>query len=198
MKVVIIGGECKSPKYLPTDDGWEFWALNAIRPAWAMPAKWSRWFNLHRIDHLQLEWAKGLKAEYNWAANNITIPFYVIDAKRWLWAGNNAAKYNFIEFPIQQTLADLRNNYHAGSFDMLVAFAVSLGVTEISLHGIQLMGSSEPISARACMEYWCGVAEGRGVEVRAAPDCDLFLQYHFVKSNSIYGYDDIKLIEDRT
>jgi len=200
MKVAIIGGECESAEYLPIGDEWEFWGLNAIRPNWAMPAKWSRWFNLHRVEHLQQEWAKGLKAEFNWASKNTTIPFYVIGVDDWLRVGNNAANYNFVEFPMKQFMAlnDMRNSYHAGSFDMMVSFAISLGAKEISLHGIKLMDSGEPISARACMEYWCGVAEGRGVKVTTDPDCDLFYQYHFVKSNSIYGYDDIKLIEDRT
>jgi len=81
-----------------------------------------------------------------------------------------------------------------------VAHAILEGATEIALHGIGLALDSpraEPISARACLEYWCGVAEGRGIKVTTAEDCDIFLQYHLLKSSTVYGYDDVKLIEDR-
>ena len=81
----------------------------------------------------------------------------------------------------------------------MVAFAALLKAKEISLHGIGLnMESREPISARACLEYWCGVAAGRGAKITVAKDCDLFLQYHVVKSRTVYGYDDVRLVEDRT
>ena len=61
-----------------------------------------------------------------------------------------------------------------------------------------LVEAGEPISARACLEYWLGVAEGRGVRVTVAEDCDIFAFYHLVKSNMVYGYDDTPIFEDRT
>lgn len=81
---------------------------------------------------------------------------------------------------------------------MLAAFAIWLGFKRIELYGVRLMESGEPIAARACLEYWLGVAEGRGIETYVHPACDLFAQYHLVKSRTVYGYDDVRLVEERT
>lgn len=194
-KVCIVGGAAQE-KYLPgwgaTD--WEHWGLNAIRPEWFPNHRWSRWFNLHRYEHLKRDWPEGIEREVKWAWENQEIPFYVLD--EWTDCPNTAPLPNRILFP--RNLGFSRNDYHAGSFDMLVAFAVRLGFTQIQLNGVKLDDPfAEPISARACLEYWCGFAEGRGVAVEAAPDCELLAQYHLVKSQTTYGWDDIKLVEPR-
>lgn len=194
MKVVIIGGNTK-PQYLNPYDDWDWWGLNAIRPKWSIDIPWAAWFNLHRIEHLIRDWAEGLEKERAWAAKNKQVPFYVIGEADW-----RAFVPSAVEFPLHE-IAELPRGgrYHAGSIDLMVAYAISRGVCEIALHGIGLaMESGEPISARPCLEYWCGVAEGRGIKVNTAEDCDIFAQYHLVKSHSIYGYDDVRLVEDRT
>lgn len=196
LKVVIIGGATKPGALLERygDSGWEFWGLNAMRPAWSTDIPWARWFNLHRYEHLVRDWADGLAKEIKWARANPTVPFYVLD--------------DYEEWPIpcqrfprrEMAPSQPRSMYHAGSFDWLVAYAVHLGAIEISLHGVKLATdgpADEPISARACLEYWCGYAEGRGRKVTAAEDCNIFCQYHLVRSNSVYGYDDVQLVEER-
>ena len=79
-------------------------------------------------------------------------------------------------------------------------FAIHEGFDEIRLHGwmLALNAVSEQMSARACFEYWAGYAEGRGVKVVTAGDCDMFYAYHIVKSERVYGYDDCPAYEDRT
>ena len=186
-RVVIIGGNAKEKHFSPPADDAEIWGLNAIRPAWV--PDWSRMFNLHLFAHLQRDWPKGIEREKRWIAENKAVPFYTCDP--WPdWAVSQRL------FP-REELPKLQGEYHAGSFDWLVAYAVHLGFNQIDLHGIGLnLESGEPISARACLEFWCGYAHGRGIEVIAAPDCDLFRQYHLVRSRTVYGYDDVALIED--
>ena len=36
------------------------------------------------------------------------------------------------------------------------------------------------------------------MDVFVYPKCGLFAQYHYVKSRTVYGYDDVRLVEDRT
>jgi hypothetical protein len=193
MKVVILGGGSKE-KYYKQRKGWEVWGLNGIRPEWI--PKWNRMFNLHMREHLESEWNEGLRTDIKWARKNKDIPFYVCDS----WKDVPSA----IIFPLSEMKFG-RYNYHCGSFDLMVAFAIYLGVTEIDLHGISLvLERGEPISARACLEYWCGYAEGQGIKVTAAKDCYLFSPYHIIRSyslvrtNRIYGFEDTMLIEDRT
>lgn len=189
MKVHIVTGNTKDGDLPDIVDG-EIWGLNAIRPEWV--PRWDRMFNLHRHEHLVRDWPKGLKKEKKWVAENPAIPFYVIGD----WPKED---YPFqVEFPRQELDHMPRSNYHAGSFDWMVAFAIHLGARGIYFYRMGLnMESGEPISARACLEYWCGYAEGLGVKVIGTRNCDIFHQFHLVKSNSVYGYDDIQLVEDR-
>lgn len=177
------------------EPGWEFWGMNNMRPKKFEDIPWARWFNLHRYDHLLRDWIDGLDAEVKWARENPRIPFYVLndDAE---WPIPNAQRFPREEMAGYQP----RPDYHAGSFDWLMAFAVHLGAVEVAIHGLTLALDSprdEPISARACFEYWAGYAEGRGCKVWTAEDCDVFYQYHIVRSRSVYGYDDVKLVEER-
>lgn len=177
------------------EPGWEFWGMNAMRPRKFDDIRWARWFNLHRFDHLLRDWADGLLDEVEWAKANPAIPFYVLDDYEH-WPVPRAVRFPRAEMAATQP----RPDYHAGSFDWFIAFAVHLGAVEVAIHGLTLALDSpreEPISARACFEYWAGYAEGRGCRIWTAEDCDVFCQYHLVRSNSVYGYDDVKLVEER-
>jgi len=202
LKVAMIGGAAKEKYFLNQgyDFTWEVWGLNAIRPnerlqnGWK-PINWARMFNLHRFEHLNRDCPEYIYWDSAWSKRNPKVPLYVLDS----WHGLLA---NEQMFPLEELKRFPRGGrYHAGSFDMLVAYAVHLGAVEIAIHGVTLATDSpisEPISARACLEYWCGFAEGRGIRVKIAQDCELFYQYHLVRSKTVYGADDVRLIEDRT
>lgn len=174
------------------------WGVNNCRFAWA-DKQWTRFFNLHKHANLK-RYNYDVDRDVEWLIWHPTVKFYTLDE----WPEIRSAP--FIDhhiFPVEQMDTYLplhRNRYHCGSFDWMVAFAISQPwCTGIVLHGVSLLiEAGEPISARACLEYWCGVAEGRGVKVTAAPDCDIFSFYHLVRSNLVYGLDDTPIYEDRT
>ena len=56
---------------------------------------------------------------------------------------------------------------------MMIALALTEGVTHLALYGCHYSNDSEYAIQRGCAEYWCGVAEGRGVTVCIPPTCDL-------------------------
>lgn len=196
LRVAMIAGGTRTPQHVIDrfKAGWEMWGLNAIYPAWTGHIEWSRRFNLHRWDHLVRDWRGGLRSEISMMQLQPKVPLYVLDG----WRKGALPNQKILT---REMLAELPRGgqYHAGSFDIMVAFALTLGAKEISLHGISLAWDSwreEPISARACLEYWIGVAEGRGCKVSLF-DCDLFYQYHLVRSQTVYGWDDVKLMEER-
>lgn len=88
-----------------------------------------------------------------------------------------------------------RGEYHAGSFDWLVALAILEGFTHIQITGVNFALGGEPISARPCLEYWIGVAEGRGIKVDVIGG-DCFRIFHLVRSDIPYGFAPWRLIED--
>lgn len=191
MKVAIIGGASQERLFIGRRDGWHIWGLNSIRPNWVR--KWSKMFNLHRFAHLERDCPQYVDWDTVWSKRNPSVPMYVVDR----WPKSRLA--NQVLFPRDKLRTLPRGGvYHAGSFDMMVAYAILLKAEEIALHGIRLTNETgEPISARACLEYWCGVAEGRGIKVTSAPDCDMFWQFHYVRSSTVYGYDDVRMVEYR-
>lgn len=185
--VRIFGGLARAENF--KDDGAEIWALNGIIKTW-MP-RVDRLFNLHTWDRLMAY--KYKFTELDWLREHPHTPFYTMD----VWPISNDVNQHL--FPCKLMMYDFpRGRYHCGSFDWLIAFAIRMGAERIDLHGIgMVLEPGEPISARACLEYWCGLAEGRGITVTAAEDCDLFYFYHLVKSNLIYSVDDTPIYEDR-
>lgn len=195
-KAIVIGGRATARYLKGYDKTWELWGLNAIRPfavEWVLDRPWSRMFNLHLWEYLKRDWSDGLEKDIGWAHLHPKVPFYVCDP----WAIGALPRQ--VIFP-RRTLEKMpHGTYHAGSFDWLAAFAAHLKLVALDFHGVGLnMESGEPLSARACLEYWCGYAEGRGCKITFSPDSQPFAQYHLVKSDTVYGYDDVKLLEDQT
>ena len=186
MRITILGALSRQ-KYFNRKNTNEVWGLNGIRFKWIK--RWDRMFNLHMREHLERDWEWGLKKDIKWSKKHKDCKFYVCDKWKEL--------PHAIIFPRKKMNYFMRPNYHCGSFDWLVAFAIHEKVTEINLHGINLVHEThEPISARACLEYWCGVAEGQGIKVNRANDCYIFRNYSYkmVAVDDVYSYDDYKLV----
>lgn len=194
LKVAIVGGVAKkSGGLLELDRSWEFWGLNNCIPQWLGPkyVRLDKWFHLHRRSELVAEIPAHVEWFEDWANQHDEIEIVLLEP----WA----ALPNAVIFPREELSKMPRADYHCGSFDWMVAYALHLGATEIFLTGIKLhTESGEPISSGPCLEYWCGYAEGLGVKVTVANDCDLFFNWHLVKSHYVYGYDKWDLIENRT
>lgn len=197
---VAIVGNAKNPQPVVqmAQDGWELWGLNAIYPFGDANLPWARRFNLHMFEHLKRDWPQGLRYEVERMRQMPNVPLYVLDS--WLRADGSKMLPNEQIFPGEEMMANQPGGrYRAGSWDWLVAYAAYLGAAEITLHGVYLSLDSardEPISARACLEYWIGYAEGKGIKVGLF-DCDLMYQYHLVRSRTVYGYDDVAVVEER-
>lgn len=194
MKIAIIGNCAGKGIGRFYDRSWTIWGMNSVHRREDMKAvRWAAMFNLHRIEHLKRDCLQYVQWDSNWSRRHPKIPVYVIDR----WQG--LLKRERI-FPGSELKLMPRGYYHASSFDWMVALAIRKGAKAIDIHGAQFALDSpreEPISARACLEYWCGYATGLGIEVNDYAS-ELFIQYHIVASKSVYGYDDVHMVEDRT
>lgn len=199
LRVMILGNARDPQSVLQRiqEGGWELWGFNAIYP-WGATLPWARRFNLHMYEHLKRDWATGIRLEVERMKAQPDVPLYVLDS--WLRADGTKMLPKEEIFPGEQLMAEQPGaRYRAGTFDWLVAYAVWLGAKEITVHGAWLgldSARDEPISARACLEYWIGYAEGKGVRVGIF-DSDVMYQYHLVRSRTVYGYDDVALVEER-
>jgi hypothetical protein len=195
LKAIVIGGAAKARNFDITnydDPTVEIWGFNAIRPNWIR--RWDRMFNLHKYDLLR-KYGWPVKLEGEWASENPNVPFMTADE----WPDGRMA--NCTIFP-REAMAEVmpRPNYHCNSFDWFIAYATFMSYDEIELHGCMVTteGLVEQLSARSCIEYWSGYAEGRGTKVTCAKDSNLFAASHVVLSNRVYGYDDCPTYEDKT
>lgn len=74
-----------------------------------------------------------------------------------------------IEYPIQQVVdkLQLKRLYFTNSVPYMIALALAEGATRIGIFGCDYIynGGKNTEKGRACLEYWCGFAEARGVEI---------------------------------
>ena len=91
---------------------------------------------------------------------------------------------NAVVFPVDR-LANKFTDYFSCTFAYQIALALAEGFEEIAIHGLQLAYGTqrEATVERACVDWWLGYAEGRGVRV-TIPEGD-FVAKHWFR----YGFD---------
>lgn len=200
MKKLAIVGMGKGWHLAPwKNPNYECWTLNS---AWknifnaktlAAPKSVTAWFELHSRLYLRKEW-NGLKHHFK-ALGLLTVPVYVQRAADW------PELHDARTFPRRHLRhCHPRGDYHASSFDWMLQFALTVGYKDISIWGVDFgpTDAGEPISARACLEYWIGYAEASGVKVRMKGPTGLFWIYNYTRERTPYHYDDTwRLVEDR-
>lgn len=174
-------------------DGWEdalksgaeLWGFNNVRTGFT-PADAALWFQLHSMEYLKKSYSRWI---------NEDMPFWL---EYWRKGGKTKmythASYpeliGAIPFPVEQINQELPLGwYHCSSMDWMVAFALlDSTIKEIALYGIDFSTGGEPLSARPCLEYWCGVAMGRGVKINNHSP-DLFSNYQLLRTHRQYAWD---------
>lgn len=188
MKVCLVGFSSPHWRGIPwRDKTWERWGMNGLYRS--LPVKYfDRWFELHAKGKAwgQRGWREP-QADLVELSEQLTL--YLTGHERGIPLG--------VPYPLKQVEAlTPHGSYHAGTFDYMVALAILEGATDIMVAGVDFGAGGEPISARPCMEYWLGVAEGRGIKVTVNSG-DLFRIFRLLRTTEQYGFDPFRLIEDR-
>ncbi len=198
MNLAIVGGRLsqskdKVPYHKP---GWELWSMNAMYGSkynvlQEQDSKkgfsFHRWFELHRRAWLLKHYGQRGFKEHVRALDLMGIPVYV-------WGEPWPEISRSIEYPKEHVEAMVSHGrYHAGSFDWMLACALTLSSAfeEIHFYGADMgLFDGEPLSGRPALEYWCGVAEGRGIPI-IAHGGSLFKVLQVVQSERQYGAEDV-------
>lgn len=82
---------------------------------------------------------------------------------------------NHVVYPFDMVVRNLGSHYLNGSVAYAVALAIAEGYTDIGLFGADFSYPNAHVSesGRACVEYWMGVASGRGVRFVVAQSSTL-------------------------
>jgi hypothetical protein len=101
------------------------------------------------------------------------------------------------EFPLEDVLNKFGGGYINGTGAAALAYAIYLEPKEISLWGFDFTypNAHKNEKGRACVEYWLGRAQERGIAIRLPPKTSLMDSYEDSASDEakIYGYDTVKL-----
>lgn len=172
--VAIMGSATPTRYEAPLNDAnWEVWTLNNLAPRDAQGRiRADRWFELHEPRVRSIErWAR---------IAALPRPVYCrtpTDAKHGL------------SYPFQATRAI--KDYFANSFAYMLALAYLEGFTEVGLYGAQLLTGSprERTVEAACVSWWLGFLEGKGVKV-IVPQTAWGLAQH----PALYGDENERLL----
>ena len=192
-KIAMIGKAPSSLALAPYDDpSWEVWILNTLGHLKEVP-RWDRQYELHDIE---LTKAKEYGDYYPWLSKQ-TRPMFLRDAPPKEFAGGSA-------YPLGQILEHFQGlsgrTYLTNTVSLMVAHALyeheALGqtISDIAIYGIDMAQhalkgaghvgwfTSEYARQRPSVEYWLGIAEGRGIKITVPPQSDI------LKTACIYGY----------
>lgn len=185
-KVCLVGFAASKIEAPLHDDGYELWGFNDPHEEHLFSvACFHRWFQLHSQEYMEESWKPWAQHKLMWMRQRST-PLYMQEPDERIPMSCRFPRDAIVEaFP--------RGWYHQSTFDWLVAFAILLGFEEIKIVGIGQMslGIIEPLSSRAALEYWIGLAEGRGikVDVRGHHE-DLFKTYQLLETKRQYAWEE--------
>ena len=171
----------------------EIWGLNDWHwiKGWPPLQAHSRWFQLHPPHYLRKHYPQGIDdLRDNWSVEDgVGVRLYM---------DRHYAEYPDSEsYPKAEVEAlTLRGKFHTSSMDWMLALAIHEGFKRILVCGVNLIQfpimNGEPISSLACMSYWVGVADGRGVDLQyLGPQGHMFQNLHMAtyQSRLQYGFE---------
>lgn len=179
LQVAIVGAAPSSRMQAPfKDQAWEIWACSAGNTK-ILP-RITRWFELHDLfDLTGQRWASWTN-EYLEILRNVPYTVYMQEV--------NSVVPNAVSFPKDELLAKWPEAPYTSSFAFMMAYAIHLGATKISIYGVDLTAGAEYEYERPGAQYWIGKAREMGIEVFIPHFSDLGYEI------PLYGYGDAQPI----
>lgn len=191
-KIAMIGKAPSSIALAPFDDPtWDIWILNTLGHQSEVP-RWDRQFELHDVE---LTKHKDYGDYYLWLSKQ-TRPVFLRDEPPKDFAGGQ-------RFPLGKIIEHFGSyagkSYLTNTVSLMLALAIyehesGQPISDIGLYGIDMAQhalrgaghvgwfTSEYARQRPSVEYWIGIAEGRGIHVTIPAQSDI------LKAACIYGY----------
>ena len=136
----------------------EIWGLNRC---YTYLKIWHRWYEVH--DKELYTGQTGLReADYLARLKEAKKPIYMQHL--------DPSLPSALQLPVKEMIAHFKRDYFTTSIAYMVAHAIyehdhGDTIQEIKMFGVDMSAFSEYSYQRPCVEYWLGVAEGRGIKV---------------------------------
>lgn len=166
-RVCIVGAAPTWGDAFPKLPDCEYWGFNHLQLVYGSQ-RFDRWFELHHRSELEKQTAVW-RNHLTWMRGQRTLPIYMQKRHPDILTSRVFPRDKIVNaFP--------RGTYHMSSVDWMVAFAILSAFTHIAIYGVDFgpLDRGEPIAARAGLEYWLGLAEGRGIKTWVPAESGLF------------------------
>jgi hypothetical protein len=88
-------------------------------------------------------------------------------------------------YPFQEILDEFQTDYFSNTVDYAIALAIYEGFKEIDLYGVNMAVDTEYEFEKPGVDFWCGVAIGRGVKVTVHGNSSTIMK---TRDGFLYGY----------
>lgn len=186
-KIAIVGTAEPHWRSAPyADESWEIWTCGGI---FATVPRTTRHFEIHDKAETCKGW--GQTPEQEAASRNVY----------WDWLaqqGPNAVLKQRLpetpdasEYPLAAVLQAFSDRYFTNSVSYMIALALLEGCDELGLWGIDMALTGDPTKPasneysmqRPSVEFYLGIAMGRGIQVHLPPETTL------LKARRLYGFE---------
>ena len=89
-------------------------------------------------------------------------------------------------YPIEDIINFFKTDYFSNTVDYAIALAIYKGYKEIKLYGVIMAFGSEYAYQKPGVDFWCGMAKGKGVDVKVHGLRSSIMK---TKDGLLYGYD---------
>jgi len=174
-KVAIVGfapSSMEDAQFLFGDPDCEIWAINQLYVAWPrivpsvrMPEKRNvtRWFQIHHR-HSYDQTIMRDHSHHEWMSQQTDFPIYMQNKEPDIPCS--------VEFPKDAILSKFRR-YFTNSISWEIALAIYEGFKKIYIFGVDMAQDGEYAFERPSVEYFCGYAEGAGIDLVVPEKSDL-------------------------
>ena len=93
-------------------------------------------------------------------------------------------------FPLKECVKEFGLPYFNNTISYMIAYALLKGAKEIDIYGVNQASSSEYFYEKASVEYWIGIAVGRGVKITINGDkSELLANKARFGGSLLYGFN---------
>ncbi len=89
-------------------------------------------------------------------------------------------------YPLKVIKEFFETDYFSNTIDYAIALAIYQKFSEIALYGVNMEVDTEYSYQKPGVDFWCGVAKGRGIQVKVFGQHSTIMK---TKDGLLYGYD---------
>lgn len=172
LKVALVGTAPSSRLLAPfSDPTWKIWACSPGNMG-GLP-RVDVWFEIH--NNLLWPECRSYGEPYVEWLKKQSFPIYMQD---------QSLVPNALSYPIAEMTAKFGKYFFTSSFAYMLAMAIDMGASEISMFGIDMASKDEYILQRPGGHYFMQLAAQRGIKVSVPYESDL------AQPPALYGYGD--------